>query len=106
MSSELIPLTFKPIDLYDLSTSSYSFFRKSPLLIKKQYKFSPIALLNNNAATLESTPPDKPNNTFSLPTLAFISLTDFIIKESIVQVFEHLHISDKKLLIILIPSTE
>ena len=36
-----------------------------------QYKFFPIALLSNTAATVESTPPESPSKTLSFPNFFF-----------------------------------
>ena len=44
-------------------------------------KWSPIALCNKTAATVESTPPLKPKITFSVPILAFNSATVVSTKE-------------------------
>ena len=57
---------FKPKDLYCLITSKYSFFLRRQLSTNIQCKFSPIALCKSKAATLESTPPDKPTRTFTI----------------------------------------
>ena len=81
-------------------TSFSSFCLKRPLLIKIQIRFFPIALLINAAATEESTPPDKPRITRSLPIWLLISL---IVSEIIFfefHVFLNLQIFIKKFFII------
>ncbi|MNR35753.1 hypothetical protein D3C85_1536200 [compost metagenome] len=40
-----------------------------------QYRFLPIALCNKTAATVESTPPERPKTTLSFPIFSFISAT-------------------------------
>ena len=50
-----------------------------------QCKFLPMALLRRTAATVESTPPDIPKITFSLPTVFFIFEMVILEKESGVQ---------------------
>ena len=75
-SSAFTRVIFKPNLLPNISiTWSPSFKRSKPLSTKTQCKFLPIALCNNNATTEESTPPDKPKITSSLPTCALIRAT-------------------------------
>ncbi len=80
------PFTFNPIPSYWVSTLSNSFLRNKPLFTKIQYKFLPIALCNNTAATVESTPPERPKTTLSFPTCFFIAATVLSTKESGVHV--------------------
>ncbi len=52
---------------------SLSRVRSKPVLTKTQSNCSPIALCNKAASTVESTPPERASNTFSLPTFVLIS---------------------------------
>ena len=79
------PLILSPIPLYCSKTLWNSPLRKSPLLTKIQCNWLPIALFSNTAATVESTPPERPNTTFSLPTCALSAATVVSIKLSGVQ---------------------
>ena len=51
-------------------TCSPSFLRMSPWSTNTQVSWSPIARWTSTAATLESTPPDRPQITLPLPTCA------------------------------------
>ena len=55
-----------------------------------------MALCNNNAATDESTPPDKPSITLSFPTFDFISAIVVSTNESGVQSWLHPQIETTK----------
>ena len=100
------PLTLSPIPLYCSKTSANSFLRNKPLFTKIQYKFLPIALCNNTAATVESTPPDNPKITLSSPIFAFKSATVVSTKESGVQDCSTFAMSTKKFSSICFPSVE
>lgn len=63
-------------------------FPHKPLSTKIQVRFSPTALCNNIAATVESTPPDKPKITRSVPSFSLNSFTVVSTKESGVQLCE------------------
>ena len=78
------PFTFKPMPSYCSNTSSNSFLRSKPLFTKMQYRFLPIALCNNIAATEESTPPDNPRTTLSFPTLLLMRQR-FLLQKNLVS---------------------
>ena len=62
-------ITFTPIFLANISiTMSPSFLRSKPLSTNTHVSWSPMALCKSAATTEESTPPDKPSNTFLSPT--------------------------------------
>ena len=71
--------------MYCSNTSENSFLRNNPLFTKMQYRFLPIALCKSIAATDESTPPDNPKTTLSLPNFVFKSSTVSSIKAFGVQ---------------------
>ena len=100
------PFTLSPIPSYCFNTSVNSFFLKSPLFTKMQWRFFPIALCNNTAATEESTPPDKPNITFSSPIFSFNSATVLSTKASGVHDCSILAILTKKFSKTCFPSVE
>ena len=100
------PFTFNPIPSYCFKTLSNSFLRKSPLFTNIQCNCFPIALLSNTAATVESTPPDKPKITFSLPICVFSCVTVISTKLSDVQLGVSLAILKRKLANSFIPSAE
>ena len=79
------PLTLRPIPSYWVKTFENSSFLNSPLFTNIQYRFFPIALCNNIAATVESTPPDNPSTTLSSWILDFKSATVSSTNESGVQ---------------------
>ena len=60
------PLTLRPMPSYCFNTLLNSSLRNNPLLTNMQYKFFPMALFNKMAATVESTPPERPKTTLSL----------------------------------------
>ena len=64
----------------------------------------PMALFNNTAATVESTPPESPKITFSSPTVSAICFTVSSTKESGVQFYWILAILIKKFSNIFFPS--
>src|ERR1035437_4925302 len=92
--------------LYDSSTFSNSSLRNKPLSTKMQYKFLPIALCNNTAAMLESTPPLKPNTTLSLPIFCFKLFTEVSTNESGVQFAAQPQIFKQKFFSKIPPSVE
>ena len=62
-------MTLTPMFLANISiTMSPSFLRSRPLSTNTHVSWSPMALCKSAATTEESTPPDKPNKTFLLPT--------------------------------------
>jgi len=71
-----------------------------------QCKFSPMALCNNTAATVESTPPDNPKITLSFPILSLNSATVVSTKESGVHVCDTPAIFTKKFSNNFLPSVE
>ena len=78
-------IMFRPNSLYPACTSLNSSFLNNPLSTKMQYKFLPMALCNNTAATVESTPPDNPITTLSLPSCCFKLSTVSSMNERAVQ---------------------
>ena len=79
-------IIFKPNFPDKLSiTWSPSSFLSKPWSTKIQVNWSPIAFCNRTPTTLESTPPDNPNNTFLLPTFSRIFSISISMKFAIVQ---------------------
>src|SRR5574344_374463 len=76
------PITFKPSPLYASITLVNSFLRSIPWSTNIQVRFLPIALLSNVAQTEESTPPERPRITRSLPNCFFSSSTVLSTKEA------------------------
>ncbi|KAF5031752.1 hypothetical protein DSECCO2_624490 [anaerobic digester metagenome] len=103
LSPALTPMTFSPICLYESRTDSNSSFLKRPLSTNMQYRFFPIALLRRTAATVESTPPDKPNITLSFPSCDLRLLTVVSINDAGVQLPVHPQIFIAKFLSISSP---
>ncbi len=70
-SSASTRMTFTPMFLAEHVHDLIAFvLRSRPLSTKTQVSWSPMALCNNAATTDESTPPESPSNTLSLPTWA------------------------------------
>ena len=67
--------------------------RMRPVSTKTHVSWSPTALCTSAAATAESTPPDSPQMTFSLPTWARTASTDCSMIEVIVHEGRHSHTS-------------
>src|SRR5690606_4600518 len=92
--------------VYDSSTASNSSLRNNPLSTKMQNRFAPMVLCKSIAATDESTPPDKPNTTRSLPNCDCNFSIVLSINESGVQSWVHPQMPTRKLCSKCFPSTE
>ncbi len=98
------PFTFSPMSLYWCSTFANSSLRSKPLFTKIQYRLSPMALFSNTAATVESTPPERPSTTLSLPIFSFSSATISSTNEDGVKLCATPAIFTRKFSSILVPS--
>ena len=83
-SSNILILTPSPV-FKARTQSRASFFRSKPWSIKTAVDLLPMALCNNAATTVESTPPLTPTRTFPSPTCFRMSSTCSSIKFPAVQ---------------------
>ena len=86
-------------------TLSASRCLSSPLFTKTQVSLSPMARCMSEAATAESTPPDRAHMTLPSPTCRRMDSTDSATKLPGVQPPEHPHTSIRKLRMIRPPSS-
>ena len=80
--------------------------RSKPLSTKMQLSCLPMALLSNTAATVESTPPESPSTTLSLPTSSRSSRTVLSMNDSGVQSCLQPQMVCTKLRRMVVPSVE